>query len=417
MENMTELTRKMFDSATSIRSVEQAAQILLETGCFRTLGDMLRSYSGSDDPKKMLVNGWMELHPSENKDSVDKKVRNWLSGRTSSVSKQDAFQLSLLMGLTLEKTDAFLKQACGEGIHWRAPEDIIWGYGILHQKSYAQICAMLDRYNAVPKPVMKEEAPDAYTADVKAKLEPVLSQSEDALLDWLSQEQAALGTYHNTAYRLFAQYMDLLERAGQTEEQLEREREKSRKTVYDVDAFADLLKQAGRSDAEISAILSRKHTGFDDRITSRDILETYLYRNLVPVSKRNTQKGKSAFSGIQNSLRANWPDETTVSKMRSRQQAVTRKVLILLFLATNGSNTEFEEDDEDEVLETRDEIFQDIYTRLNLLLQSCGFSMLDPRTPFDWMVLYCICVDDLWDVDQRLTDMLTAMFPGGNENQ
>ncbi len=417
MENMTELTRKMFDSATSIRSVEQAAQILLETGCFRTLGDMLRSYSGSDDPKKMLVNGWMELHPSENRDSVDKKVRNWLSGRTSSVSKQDAFQLSLLMGLTLKKTDAFLKQACGEGIHWRAPEDIIWGYGILHQKSYAQICAMLDRYDAIPKPAGTKEAPDVFTAEVKEKLEPVLSQSEDALLDWLSQEQAALGTYHNTAYRLFAQYMDLLERAGQTEEQLEREREKSRKTVYDVDAFADLLKQAGRSDAEISAILSRKHAGFDDRITSRDILETYLYRNLVPVSKRNTQKGRSAFSGIQNSLRANWPDETTVSKMRSRQQAVTRKVLILLFLATNGSNTEFEEDDEDEVLETRDEIFQDIYTRLNLLLQSCGFSMLDPRTPFDWMVLYCICVDDLWDVDQRLTDMLTAMFPGGNENQ
>ncbi len=103
--------------------------------------------------------------------------------------------------------------------------------------------------------------------------------------------------------------------------------------------------------------------------------------------------------------------------MRKKQLNVTRKVLILLFLATNGSNTEFEEDDEDEMLETRDEIFQDGYTRINLLLQSCGFPMLDPRTPFDWMVLYCICVDDLWDVDQRLTDMLMAMFPGGNENQ
>lgn len=418
MENMTELTRKMFDSATSIRSAQQAARLLLETECFRTLGDILKSYSGCDDPKKLLVDGWMELHPSENRDSVDKKIRNWLSGRTSSISKQDAFQLSLLMGLPLEKADAFLKQACGEGIHWRDPEDIIWSYGILHQKSYAGISAMLDKYHAAPKPAVREEAPDAFTAEVKAKLEPVLSQSEDALLDWLSREQAALGTYRNTAYRLFEQYMNLLESAGQTEEQLEKEREKSRKTVYDADAFADLLKQAGRTDAEIEAILSRKkHAGFDDRITSRDILETYLYRNLVPVSRRNTQKGKNAFSGIQNSLRANWPDETTISKMRKRQLAVTRKVLILLFLATNGSNTEFEEDDEDELLETRDEIFQDIYTRLNLLLQSCGFSMLDPRTPFDWMVLYCICVDDLWDVDQRLTDMLTAMFPGGNENQ
>ncbi len=417
MENMTELTRKMFDSATSIRSAAQAAQALLEARCFRTLGDTLKSCSGCNDPKKLLVNGWMELHPSENRKSVDKKVRNWLGGRTFSVSKKDAFQLSVIMGLSLDRTDAFLKQACGEGIHWRDPEEIIWGYGILHQKSYAQICDMLDRYSALPKPDAAQEATDVYTAEVKAKLEPVLSQSEDALFDWLCREQAALGTYRNTAYRLFIQYMDLLERAGQTEKQLEEARKKSRETSYDEDAFADLLKQAGRSDAEISASLSRKHAGFDDRITSRDILETYLYRNLVPVSRRDGKKGELTFSGIQNSLRANWPDETTISKMRRRQLPVSRKVLILLFLATNGSNTEFEENDEDEVLETRDEIFQDIYTRLNLMLQSCGFSMLDPRAPFDWMVLYCICVDDLWDVDQRLTDMLTAMFPGGNENQ
>ncbi len=417
MENMTELTRIMFDRVISIRSVEQAAQVLLETGSFRTLGDTLRSFSGCDEPKKLLVNGWMALHPSENRDSVDKKIRNWLGGRICSISKEDAFQISLLLGLTLDRTDTFLKQACGEGIHWRDPEDIIWSYGILHRKSYAEIRGMLAQYDAIPKPGRGEEAADAYTAEVREKLEPVLSQSEDALLNWLSREQAALGTYHNTAYRLFAQCMDLLESAGQTETQLEKARAESRKTFYDVDAFRELLKKAGRSEAEIEAILSRKHAGFDDRITSRDILETYLYRNLVPIARQDGKKGKNAFSGIQNSIRANWPDETTISKMKKRQLNITRKVLILLFLATNGSNTEYEEDDEDEVLETRDEIFQDIYTRLNLLLQSCGFPMLDPRTPFDWMVLYCICVDDTWDVDQRLTDMLAAMFPGGNENQ
>lgn len=417
MENMTKITQIMFERVTSIRSVEQAAQVLLETGCFRTLGDTLRSFSGCDEPKKLLVNGWMAMHPSESRDSVDKKIRNWLGGRICSISKEDAFQISLLLGLTLDRTDAFLKQTCSEGIHWRDPEDIIWSYGILHQKSYKQICVMLDKYNAIPKPVGAKEAPDAYTAAVKEKLEPVLSQSEDVLFNWLSREQAALGAYHNTANRLFVQYMDLLESAGQTEKQLKKAREESRKTFYDADAFRDLLKQAGRSEAEIEAILSQKHAGFDDRITSRDILETYLYRNLVPIARRDAKKRKNAFSGIQNSIRANWPDETTISKMRKKQLNVTRKVLILLFLATNGSNTEFEEDDEDEVLETRDEIFQDIYTRLNLLLQSCGFPMLDPRTPFDWMVLYCVCVDDTWDVDQRLADMLTAMFPGGNENQ
>ena len=66
---------------------------------------------------------------------------------------------------------------------------------------------------------------------------------------------------------------------------------------------------------------------------------------------------------------------------------------------------------------TRDEIFENIYMRLNQMLSSCGFQTLDPRSPFDWMVLYSICADEFWDVDQRLRDILLAMFPDGNENQ
>lgn len=419
MDDMTQLTQEMFDRATSIRSVEQAAQVLLETGCFRTLGDVLRSYARCDDPKEALVHGWMSLHPGDNRESVDKKVRNWLAGRTSSIGKQDAFQICLLLGLSLTQADDFLKRACGEGIHWRDPEDIIWGYGILHCKGYGQICEMQRLYCDMPK--LAEERTEVFTGDVKAKLDPVLAaDDDDALLEWLRREQTSLGRYHNTAYRLFVRYMSLLESAGQTEEQREKARKNSREDPYGQEAFAELLRQTGRSDSEIKAIFAeKKYTGVDEKISSRDILEVYLYRSLVPIAKRGKEKG--LFSGIQNSLRANWPDETTISKMKKRQADVTRKVMILLFLATDGGDTLTAQEDDDEfedaIPQTRDEIFEDIYKRLNLMLRSCGFPMLDPRVPFDWVVLYCICVDDTWDVDQRLADILTAMFPGGNEKQ
>ena len=52
MENMTEMSRKMYSTATRPLSVEQAMQVLQETGVFRTLGDTLRSYSGYHNPKK-----------------------------------------------------------------------------------------------------------------------------------------------------------------------------------------------------------------------------------------------------------------------------------------------------------------------------------------------------------------------------
>jgi len=36
---------------------------------------------------------------------------------------------------------------------------------------------------------------------------------------------------------------------------------------------------------------------------------------------------------------------------------------------------------------------------------------LDPRSAFDWMVLFCISTGDLWESDERIQAMLLEMFP------
>lgn len=374
MQNMTEISRQMYADATSPISVADAAALLHKYGQFRTLGDILRAFSGCDSPKEMLVDGLMSNTPSANRDSLDKKVRNWLNGRTYSISKQDAFEVSRIFRLDLDQTDAFLKQVTGEGIHWRDPEEIVWGYSIVNELSYAQTQALLDRVAALQKRTKKapQPTPDGFTAEVKEKILPLIYRPEEELLAYLTQARNTLGAFHNTAHQLFMQYLRLLESGG---------------------------------------------AGDEGKMSAQEILESYLYRQLVPVAKRKEAKEKNAFSGVQRSIRMSWPDEATLSKMKSRELDVSRKVLILLFLATDGSESEFEELDEDEDILTRDEIFLNIYTRINRMLQACGFQLLDPRSPFDWLVLYCICVDDLWDVDRRLRDMLLAIFPDGNENQ
>ena len=401
MENMTILSKTMLERAIRIQSVSQAAKALSDAGNMRTLGDILKFYSHSENPKTMLVDGLMSITPTANRDSVDKKVRNWLSGRTGSVSKQDAFILSRVLDLDLDKTDVFLKQVTGEGIHWRNPEDIVWSYGISHSYTYQQIAQLLERavrFIEQAKTV-KEAIPQGYTAGVKNALEAPFSGSEEDLLDYLAREQDSLGVFHNTAYRLFMQYIKLLEN-GYSEDDLE-------STFKEMDK--DEKKKAQmRIDGDIGPHKS-------GRYTTLDILEAYLYRKMIPATKKG--EPKNMFTGIQRSIRQNWPDETTISKIKNRELDVSRKVLILLFLATDGSESEYEELDEDEDILTRDKIFKSIYTRLNLMLRSCGFQLLDPRSPFDWMVLYSICADEFWDVDQRLRDILLAMFPDGNENQ
>ena len=117
--------------------------------------------------------------------------------------------------------------------------------------------------------------------------------------------------------------------------------------------------------------------------------------------------------------------------MKSRKADVTRKTLILLFLATySGEDTfaatmqegydvysgDYSEDfpfPEDEEL-TREDVFLDTKDRIDFMLSLCGFAALDPRSSFDWLILYCMCAEDLLDMDDRMRNMFLQMFGDGS---
>lgn len=429
MENMTVLSSERFECAMQITNTGEAAEALMNYRHFRTLGDVLRAYSDSDQIKKQLVEGLLQWAPQSNGEAVDRKVRNWLAGRTQSIGKEDAFILSHILGLDLDKTNEFLKKTVGEGIHWRDPEDIVWCYALVHRLTPSGTEALLEKAREICKATDGRipAVSGGYTAQVHQKLQSVLHRSEEELLEFLEQERGNLGTFHNTAYQIFMQYLLLLEQgfSDQDVETLFREMTQKEKKKKEADA-AD-RKETARKEAQAAGIPfsgddpGRRMTVADldgdtelyqpETLSSRDILETYLYRSLVPAREEKGKKTKDPFHAIRRSIRQSWPDEFTLSKMRNRQTDVTRKVLILLFLATDGSNSEYEELYEEEEMYSREDMFQDIYTRLNLMLNSCGFLGLDPRSPFDWMVLYCISSGDLWQSDERIQDMLVEMFP------
>lgn len=400
MENMTVITRQMYDRAARASTVRQAAQVLRRAGDFRDLGTILRSFSDDGNLRQTLVEGLLEWSPGANRDSLDRKVRNWLGGRTRSVDKEDAYILSRVLQLPLDRTDAFLKQVTGEGIHWRDPAEIVWTYGIVRCLSPGEIRQLQEDASALGKTAKPSLKPDVYTAEIHEKLEGVLGGSREELLAFLEQEWDRLGTFHNTAYQLFIQYMDLLEK-GFSDSDVE--------TLFD--AMTDKERRQRHPDVEGDTELYRP-----DELTTREILETYLYRRLVPVAERGAKRDADAFSAVQRSIRGSWPDEFTLSRMKKRQLDVSRKTLILLFLATNGGAGDYgegeDEEFEDEDLElTPDQVFQDLYLRLDLMLSDCGFQQLDPRSPFDWIVLFCISSGDLWESDSRLQEMLAELFP------
>ena len=393
MEPMTVLSKGMFEWTMQINTIEEALATLHRYEHFRTLGDVLRSFSSDPDIKKTLVSGINVWFPEHNPDSIDRKVRNWISGKTLSISKQDSYVISRILGLTLEQTNTFLKYAAGEGIHWRNAQDIVWCYSILHQLSPNDTWKLLEQANsAVSLHQKKKETSDSYTAEVYEKLQPILYQDEAALLAFLTDEQNRLGILHNTAYQQFSRYMDLLKRG------------------YSEDGIEALFKEMTREEKKKATIPVDGDIGLHkaEPMTVRDILETYLYRNLIPIQARGQEKTSNTFSAIQRSIRQSWPDEASLSKMESRKLDVSRKALILLFLATDGNDSNFSDEYDD--YESAEEIFLSIHMRLNTMLSACGFPQLDPRNPFDWMILFCISSGDLWESDDRLQAILTSMF-------
>ncbi|MBQ9748435.1 MAG: hypothetical protein IJV98_06590 [Clostridia bacterium] len=378
MIGMTQITQYMFEKATRKQlTLAQAVEQLRENANVRTVSDILSVYTGisnKQDNKLLqscLVDALMSTAPDAKRESVMRKVRMWLKDDCLTISKLGAIQLGFGLGLTVDRTDDMLKQICGEGFHWRDPEEIVFIYGLQHGLSYAETYELYDRASAqgLLKP---SELPEPITHTDTVRKQIIKLGGKEELMQYLATARKKLGKLHNTAYNLFRSFLDIL-------------------VAPDLNDQLDDIK----------------------KYPIRNILTTYLYQKFIPRNQKGTKKAtetdKFVMSALQRNIHQNWPDETTLSKMINREIDVTRKVLILLFLATDGGETDYADDFFDEM--TPDESFRDMYMRLNGMLTDCGFAKIDPRVPFDWMVLYCMCADESIFIDGRVQRFLSEIFP------
>ncbi|MBQ7886102.1 MAG: hypothetical protein IJ313_04320 [Clostridia bacterium] len=345
--------------------------------------------------KKWIADGICANHPEKKRDAVERTIRNWFTGKTRSISRETAFELCLIMRLSVDEANHFMMRTCDEAIHWRNPKEIAWGYALEHGLSYAQTQALIDAVQSISPEKKADTSADVFTHMIRAEVKESLQGTKEELLLFIREKQALWGSFHNEAYTLFKKYLNLLEMATPDRANYERQKEEQ--------------EEAKKKNKEAQIVV-------EEKMSVDSILNTYFFSRWL--------SGSTHGDSIHKSIRANWPDATVLSKMRNRSGGVdvSRKVLIMLFLATNGDETAYRnrdsESDEDEP-KTREQVFRDVYKRLNLMLSRCGFQPLDPRSPFDWIVLYCICVEDVLETDQRLNDMLSGLFcepEGKNED-
>jgi len=397
--NMTAVSRYMFDTATSGRlSLREAITELRENASIRSARDILIRFSGvgavsDEELGAHVLKAMTEADPDSNRDSVRRKISNWIKFN-GEIGKDSALKLAFALRLSCDKADELLKLTCSEGFHWRDPEDIVYAYSLLNGLSYTEARKLRERLNGMglltPDPSPLAGGNVILTHQIRERARAL--SGEDELIGFLKAERDNLGYLHNTAYSIFIKYLDILQNP-----------------TVDSYYYEGLSSESeGGGSEEWNALCNPA------AYSIREILTEYLHATHIPKDTRRKSARDAldapVLSAIQKSIRAHWPDETALSKMKSRAADVSRKALILLFIAADGF-----EDNEYSYLEeerTDEEEFEDTYIRLNGMLTGCGFAPLDARSPFDWMMIFCLCSGARELVDSRIEQFLKEIFDG-----
>lgn len=372
-DTQAEFTRLMYDIATSQSlTLAQAVEQLKRDAHPRTIGETLARYAHipADNTGAVLdffLERLLSNSPSGTKrDTIRRKIQMWLNGDIQSISKQGAIQLSFALGLSPEDAGQFLHRTCGEGFHWRDPEELVFLFALREKMTYPEALALRDDLAEKKLLSPKNKDDSSLTGLVRQNAEHIASASE--LEEYLRQSQEQLGSLHNTAFSLFREYLNIL------------------------------------CAPEINDLLYP-----DKKISVREVTAAYLHEALIPRFKKAV-KGTAetqVLSALQRDIQQNWPDEVALSRMLHRKTDVTRKTLVLLFLATDGA---VPCDGPDGDLLEEDEDFESRYARLNATLCDCGFAPLDSRSPFDWMIIYCMCIEEAMFIDSQIEAFLSAIF-------
>ncbi len=366
-DRMTALSMQALRSAMTLNASAANASASLAAFSARSFADILGQFAPPEALREILVDGLCRNDPIRVRPSMDKKVRGWLSGKYRPTARDDLWELCFILKLSETEADAFLAMAGEAGIHWRDPRELTWAFALRKGMTCSEAWAVLKRVITGERAADAEPCEDNFTPAVHREV--ALLETEEELAQYLKDAWGRLGTYHNRAYQQFMAYLNLLEKP--------------------------------RSSGTLE----------EESYTVRRIVETYL-NNRLPAGweKRKLDEKR------QNIL-AGWPDETVLSRMKTRKTDVSRKTMMLLFLATDGGEDLSETwEEEAEGNNDPDADFKSSFMRMNQMLSFCGFSMLDSRNPFDWVAIYCMKAgsdpEAMEGLSEHLSEILDTLFSG-----
>ena len=365
------------------KNPKQMVDFLQTDAVFRSFAQILSQFCHGN-LKEKLVDGFAD-QIGESREHAARKVRNWMNGKHMPQNRETIFQICFILSLKEQEASSVLGMLSDTGIHYRNPKELAYAYALRMGQPYAKARELgkkaMDIYtSAVSKPEgagdFDLKARNGFTRQMQECFAEVAS--EDELFAFVKEHGRELGRLHDTAYLKFIELLDLLQHPK------------------------------GRGGEEEKAF------------TLDQVMEQYLRMN-VPVQARNHKndaigqtEGKK-LTAVQKLIKKCWPNEGTLVRMRRRQEDVSRKTLILLYLATEEFDFEPEEEDAyynmEEIEEDADLMLEIRRKRMDLFLDTYGMNLLDPGNPFDFLVFYAMRAQEDDCMQERMEKMLNVLFP------
>ena len=337
-----------------------AARYLSGTIHLRSFWEMLRRFYPGGDLRDRV--GRAVAQPGDDPKSVARRVRNWEQGKNAPTSREDLFRIAFALGLNEEETSWLLGMCTDYGIHYRNGRELTYAYCLRQGASYDQAAAL---YASLPDPQRGGGRRDASLSDTRQIVSVFSDVRDDAAFARRYEAYLdAFGTLHQRAWDYFARYFQVLTQPGDGEEQYSIQR----------------------------------------------AMDTYLSLHIPSGSRRKE------YSLVQRMIKQGWPNATKLKNIWARREDVPRKVLLLLYLITENV-VDDAYDELDETYLSPEELFEEHWWRVNLMLQDCGMPTLDPRNAYDWLVLYSLNSgeDREEGMGERMEAVIAALFPQEGE--
>lgn len=354
-------------------------------------------------------------------DNMSRNVRNWMNG-INIPQREQLFQMCFALELDESRASQLLASISDTGIHYRNPEELVYAFGLRQKMNYGETVQLkneiMEKYYQNKKDASSSEKnreAKVYTRQIQRKFLDEVHTVED-LKQFFEENSGVFGKIHEAAYDEFMRMLKLLQNP---------------ETDFEAYWMQYLKESTGYSEEERQKEVERIKQDLKKK-SVEEIIEEYL-RMYVPknTSRKKTGEGKRNYTYLQRVIKKNWPSESIISKMKTKEMDVSRKVLLLLFLLTE----EFEVSDlinreqEDDIfsdLDEGDEYLSDLgemedandrmerrIVQLNLFLEAYGMNQLDPGSAFDCFVLYALKASYDGDEDnmgERFKSVLKLLF-------